>query len=165
MAPFLAIIVSGLIAAAAMLLVLYPVHVAGLANADMLRAVGSIFSRDRRHALGIGIFVHALLGAAFAIVYSLIWSSVPFGFFGSYRVTGALLGFAHGLVVSIALVVLVAEHHPLQRFQRAGFGVALAHLGAHVVYGLVLGVAVGWLEMRYAVISQISRMIGFSVIG
>lgn len=165
MAPFLSIILAGVVAAFAMLLVLYPVHVAGLANADMLAAVGSLFTPNRRKAIGLGVLIHVLLGAFFAIIYSLIWSSVPFGMVSSYRLSGAAFGFAHGLVVSICLVVLVAEHHPVPRFQQAGMSVAVTHIAAHVVYGLVLGVAVGWLELRYSVITQISRIIGISAIG
>jgi len=52
-------------------------------------------------------------------------------------------------VVSFALVVLVAEHHPLERFQKAGMGVAVAHLLGHLVYGLIIGLLAVWWHLHF----------------
>jgi hypothetical protein len=51
-------------------------------------------------------------------------------------------------VVSLLLVIVVAEHHPLERFREAGFRVGVTHVAAHVVYGLVLGIAVSVFELH-----------------
>jgi hypothetical protein len=45
-------------------------------------------------------------------------------------------------VVSLLLVVIIAEHHPLERFQQAGLPVAITHIAAHLVYGLVFGAGI-----------------------
>jgi hypothetical protein len=50
-----------------------------------------------------------------------------------------LSGPFHGSVVSLMLVVLMAEHHPLERFREAGLRVAVTHVAAHIVYGFVVG--------------------------
>ena len=56
---------------------------------------------------------------------------------------GLGIGFFHGLVVSLALVWIVSERHPLEEFNDAGLAVGLSHLLGHVVYGGVVGVVVG----------------------
>jgi hypothetical protein len=54
-------------------------------------------------------------------------------------VLGSMMGFVQGLVVSIGLVIVVAEHHPVERFRKAGVKVALIHLIAHVIFGAIVG--------------------------
>lgn len=143
MVPILQTVLAGLIATVVMTASLYAIHWRGMAEADMLRALGSLITRDEATALPVGIMIHLVSGIVFAFVYIVVWSTLPLHAFQHYVLLGLLTGFAHGLVVSFALVVLVAEHHPLERFQRAGIGVALAHLLAHVVYGLLIGIVAG----------------------
>ncbi len=56
---------------------------------------------------------------------------------------GAGLGALHGMVVSILLVWVIAERHPLQEFQGADFAIGLSHFIGHVAYGTVIGLVVG----------------------
>ena len=49
------------------------------------------------------------------------------------------MGLFHGMVVGFVGVITVAEHHPLEKFKKAGFTVAVAHLFGHIVYGLSIG--------------------------
>jgi len=37
----------------------------------------------------------------------------------------------------------VAEHHPLEEFNEAGFAIGLSHFAGHVAYGAVIGLVVG----------------------
>lgn len=152
MLPVLQTLMAGLIATAFMSGTLYAIQWRGLAEADMIRAIGSIVTRNESNAVPPGIFLHLLSGIVFAFVYVIIWSSLPISTFVHYLGLGVMCGFAHGLVVSFVLVVLVAEHHPLPRFQSAGFGVALAHLVAHVVYGLIVGTVAGSYLVRLEVL-------------
>lgn len=143
MLPVFQTVLAGLIATAAMSGALYAIHWRGLAEADMIRAVGSIITRKESNAMLPGFILHFLSGIGFAFLYVIVWSSLPLEGFVHYVALGALTGFAHGLVVSFVLVVLVAEHHPVPRFQEAGIDVALAHLAAHVVFGLLVGLVAG----------------------
>jgi uncharacterized membrane protein YagU involved in acid resistance len=136
-------ILAGLIGTAAMSSALYLLHWRGLAEADMIRAIGSIVTRNEANALPLGVAIHFVSGVVFAFLYILVWSTLPIDQFGQYVLLGLVTGFAHGLVVSFSLVILVAEHHPLERFQQAGMGVAVAHLVGHVVYGLLVGIVAG----------------------
>lgn len=155
MLPILQTIAAGFIATAIMSGTLYAIHWRGLAEADMIRAIGSIVTRNEDNAVIPGIVIHFASGIVFAFVYVVVWSSLPIGQFTHYLVLGVFSGFAHGLVVSFVLVVLVAEHHPVLRFQRAGVDVALAHLVAHVVYGLILGLVAGAYLVRLEVLPSL----------
>lgn len=156
MIPILQTILAGLIATAVMTVSLYAIHWRGFAEADMVRALGSIFTRSEANALPIGAAIHAVSGILFAFLYVIVWSTLPVAEFQHYVLLGLVTGFAHGLVVSFALVILVAEHHPLQRFQRAGMGVAIAHLLAHVVYGLLVGIVAGSYLLRLDVLPRLN---------
>jgi len=59
-----------------------------------------------------------------------------------------MTGVFHGLVVSFLLAVLVAEHHPIEQFQKAGSEVAAAHLFGHIIYGLIVGAVIGIAGIR-----------------
>jgi hypothetical protein len=40
-------------------------------------------------------------------------------------------------------MVILAEHHPVERFQNAGFQVAIVHFIAHIIYGSLIGLIAG----------------------
>lgn len=135
-------LLGGILGTGAMTLVLYLINNSGLAKSDMVRAIGSLITKSYNNSLAPGIIVHFLSGFIFSIVYAYIIDLLnPTGF-------GAVLGFAtaigmfHGAAVGFLLEVSVAEHHPLEEFQEAGFSVAAAHWFAHVVFGLVVGLII-----------------------
>ncbi|HKI98126.1 MAG TPA: DUF6789 family protein [bacterium] len=155
MIPILQTVLAGLIATGVMTAALYAIHWRGFAEADMLRALGSIVTRNETNAMPLGIVLHFLSGIVFAFLYVIVWSTLPVAEFQHYVLLGLISGFAHGLVVSFVLVILVAEHHPLPRFQQAGIGVAVAHLLAHVIYGLLIGIVAGSFLLHLAVLPKL----------
>ena len=48
----------------------------------------------------------------------------------------------YGLVVSLGLVWIVAENHPLDEFRQATPLVFLSHFAGHVVFGAVVGLVI-----------------------
>lgn len=134
------VLLAGIVATAFMSLSLYLIHWSGFANGDMVRALGSLVTRRYENSLLTGWIIHFSAGAAFAVVYAkaLEMTGFPAATLGVPICT--VFGLFHGIVVSLLLVVIVAEHHPLERFQEAGPPVAITHIAAHVVYGLVVGV-------------------------
>jgi hypothetical protein len=42
---------------------------------------------------------------------------------------------------------MVAEHHPLPEFREVGVAVAAAHLVGHIIYGLVVGMILGGMNL------------------
>jgi hypothetical protein len=139
----------GFVATGMMALTLYLINWGGFANADMINAVGSFVTKNEADALGTGLLIHFAVGITFAFVYVGAWSAWALPGFQQYLLLGVLSGAFHGLVVSFLLVAVVAEHHPLERFQKAGVGVAAAHWVAHLVYGLVIGIGAGAYLVRF----------------
>lgn len=136
-------LLGGLLGTSAMSGVLYLVTHSGYANCDMVRATGSLITKSYQNSFKVGIIIHFISGVVFSIVYALILDLISVETFEAAIGYGAALGFFHGAVVNLGLVVLVAEHHPLEEFQKFGFSVAIVHWAAHVVYGLVVGLIIG----------------------
>ena len=155
MLPVFQTVLAGFIATAAMSGALYAIHWRGLAEADMIRAIGSIVTRKEENAMLPGLILHFLSGIVFAFLYVIVWSALPTEGFVHYVALGLLTGFAHGLIVSFVLVVLVAEHQPVPRFQQARVEVAVAHLAAHVIFGLLVGLVAGSLRVSLAVLPSL----------
>jgi hypothetical protein len=139
----LEVIFAGLAGTVAMTLLMGLIGRAGLAEADMIRAIGSVFTGSLDRSLLVGVTLYTLGGIVFALLYALVLSFIPIeGFWPTFGVS-TLLGFVHGFVMSFLLVVTVAEHHPVERFRDAGFSVAFAHLLGHVAYGAAVGAVLG----------------------
>lgn len=136
------IVIAGLISTVLMCVVLETTTRLKLANADMIRALGSLFTGKFDNSMKPGLIFMLLSGVFFGFVYyAIINFFVPSPGIATV-LAGLAMGLFHGMVVSLALVVIVAEHHPLERFRKAGFQVAAAHLGAHVIYGFSVGTLV-----------------------
>lgn len=130
---------AGLVGTLLMSTVMVFIHRAGWANADMIRAVGSLVTRSYHDALIPGLSLHFIAGALFAIPYALILNATGMTAPLALTVIGAALGLFHGAAMSFVLLALVAERHPLTQFRDAGFEVAAAHLVGHVAYGFGVG--------------------------
>jgi hypothetical protein len=95
----------------------------------------------------VGIVIHFVSGIFFAFLYSLAITA-----FNVHNVllttgSGVLIGFIHGGVVGFLLVTAVAEHHPLPQFKKAEFSVGVAHWIGHVVFGLLVGLIAGVMQI------------------
>jgi hypothetical protein len=137
-------VLAGIIGTAGMSIVLWGVSQTGIANAAMIRAIGSMFTRSYEGSFGPGLVVHFVAGVIIAFIYvaliSLLAGTIAYG---------GMIGLAHGIAFGFLLVVAVAEHHPLERFRRAGLEVAIAHLIGHVIYGVLVGTIVGLTGIRF----------------
>ncbi|TGL59485.1 hypothetical protein [Leptospira sarikeiensis] len=136
------IFLAGIVGTICMSLSMWSIHSAGTINADMIRAVGSFFTKDMERALVPGIITHIIFGVMFAFPYAFLISLAPHLFIASV-VTGGAVGFFHGYLVGFLLVALVARNHPLEQFREAGISVAAAHVFGHLIYGVGVGVILG----------------------
>ncbi len=136
------ILFAGLVGTACMSAVMWSIHYAGTANADMVRAIGSFFTKKMETAFIPGVITHIIFGVMFAFPYVFLISLAPHILIASI-VTGGAVGFFHGYLVGFLLVSLVAQKHPLPQFREAGISVAAAHVFGHLVYGVGIGVIIG----------------------
>jgi hypothetical protein len=136
-------LLAGVLAGAAMEGVLWVVGTAGWAKADMIVALGSLFTKSRETAWRVGAMLHVVAAIGFAMLYALAMLALGYSHLPAALLVGAGIGFGHGLVVSLGLVWIVADRHPLEEFNDAGLAIGLSHLLGHVVYGVVVGLVVG----------------------
>ncbi len=143
MGPIIDTIIAGLIATAGMSLLMWLITRSGIADAEMIKAIGSIFNFSYDHSFLPGLIIHFIVGTIIAFFYvALINLFAPSSLAGSIAI-GGMIGVFHGVAFGFTLVVAVAEHHPLERFRKAGFEVAIAHFVGHVLYGMIVGLIVG----------------------
>lgn len=139
---FTAAVIAGLIGTTGMTLFLWFIDKTRRINANMVRALGSAVTRSVDTSLLPGLFIHYISGVVFAGLYFYFLQMLQFSEILSLTIAGGVIGFAHGFAFSFIMVIL-AEHHPVERFQNAGFQVAIVHFLAHIVYGLLIGLTFG----------------------
>jgi hypothetical protein len=144
MKTFILLLSGGLAGTAAMTGFLLVPRWLGWAHVDVIRAGGSlVVGSGNRSAFPVGLSIHIAMGIGFAFIYYgfLSLSSLPFN-----ALTGLLLGSIHGVVAMLLVSILVMEHHPEARYHDRGPSTGLAQLGAHMLYGIVVGSVVGLLR-------------------
>ena len=154
MDTFLYVLLAGLLGTMSMSGIMWAISYIGDVNADMVRAIGSFYTKDMKTALVPGLITHLIIGILFAFPYAFIISLAPKVLIASI-VTGGVLGFVHGYLVSFGIVALVSDRHPLPEFREAGFAIAAAHVLGHVFYGVTVGWTVGLEGLDFRVIFEI----------
>lgn len=132
---------AGLTGALVMTLVMRMIARAG-GGGDMVEALGSLFTGSLDNARLVGRLLHMISAVGFAMLYAVLLVSLhltawPVGLFA-----GLGFGVFHGIVVSLSLVWIVAEMHPLQQYRTSTPTVFLAHVAGHVAFGTVVGLVV-----------------------
>ncbi len=134
---------AGVAGGAVMEGVLWLIGRGGWAKADMLVALGSLLTKSREQAWRVGAVLHVISAIGFAAVYTLLLLWLGLTKMPVSMMLGLGVGIVHGLLVSLMLVWVVAEQHPLEEFNEASLAIGLAHLVGHVAFGGVVGLVVG----------------------
>lgn len=117
-----------------------------LPETQMVRAIGSFITRDFNNALIPGTVVHLFMGTIFAYVYAALLDTIPMEqnhpFFVVISCT--FIGLIHGIVVTLFLIIAVAQYHPLEQFRAFKPEDTAAHVLGHLAYGLVVGLILGY---------------------
>jgi hypothetical protein len=136
-------VIAGILGGSAMLAVMRLIARAEWARYDMIVAVGSMVTHSRENAFRTGAIIHSLSAIGFALIYSAIMWKFGLNHMPTAPFAGLLFGIVHGMIVSLMLVWIVAEQHPLEEFREAGLAVGLVHFAGHVAYGAVVGLVIG----------------------
>jgi len=115
----------------------------GWARGSMIVALGSLVTKERSGAARVGALLHTIAALVFAALYVLVMVLAGVSGLRAALAAGAGLGFAHGMVVSLLLVWIIAERHPLAEFRDADLAIGLCHLAGHVAFGAVVGIVAG----------------------
>jgi hypothetical protein len=140
-------LVAGVLGGLAMELAMWLIARGGLAKGDMILALGSLLTKSRENAYRVGLVIHATAAVGFALVYTLLMVTLGYTHLPMSLMLGLGVGVLHGLLVSLMLVWVVADRHPLEEFKEADLLVGLSHFAGHVAYGGVVGLVVGLLPL------------------
>jgi hypothetical protein len=135
-------IIAGIVATAGMTGFLWIIDKTGKVNANMIKALGSAITRSVETSLIPGLLIQFFSGIFFAYIYIYFLHLLQLSTIYSFILAGGIIGFGHGFAFSFIMVIL-AEHHPVERFQNAGFQVAIVHFIAHIIYGFLVGLTTG----------------------
>lgn len=135
-------VVAGAAGGGAMLGAMALIDRSGVPGRNMVAALGSLFTRSRDGAVRVGGLMHAIAAVLSGLVYTELLLAFGMTSWPGAVFAGAGLGLFHGIVVSLALVWLVADAHPLEEFRQAGPAVFLEHLIGHLVFGAVVGLVI-----------------------
>ena len=131
---------DGLIGSLVMFILMWLITNSGLANCNMIGAIGSIMTKDRTKENIYGFATYLAGGVFFSLVYNLLLSEIfvksPYFMISA----SVFIGFVHGLVVSYAIIAIFSERHTDRRFQNVSIGIGIAHLVAHMIFGFTVGV-------------------------
>jgi len=136
-------IAAGILGGLAMEWVMWLISRAGLARGDMILALGSLLTKTRANAYRVGLVVHVTAAVGFGLVYALLMVTLGYTHMPLSLMLGLGVGTLHGVLVSLMLVWVVADQHPLEEFKEADLLVGLSHFVGHVAYGAVVGAVVG----------------------
>ncbi len=136
-------LVAGVIGGLAMQLAMRLIERGGHVKGDMILALGSLITKSRDNAYRVGLIVHATAAIGFGLVYTLLMVTLGYTHMPLSLMLGLGVGALHGLIVSLMLVWVVADQHPLEEFKETDLLVGLSHMAGHVAYGGIIGVIVG----------------------
>jgi len=136
-------LLAGVLGGVAMQAAMWAISRAGLTRGDMILALGSLITKSRDNAYRVGFIVHAIAAIGFGLVYTLLMITLGYTTMPHSLILGIGVGVAHGLLVSLMLVWVVSDQHPLAEFKEADLLVGLSHFAGHVAYGAVAGLVVG----------------------
>lgn len=149
----LLVIIAGVTGTVLMSIVMYFIHRRGWANADMIRAIGSLVTRRYENSVLPGLLLHLSAGVLLAIPYLFVLRGAGISHPLHLISVGLALGTFHGAAMIFVLMAL-AEKHPVPQFQKASMDVAWAHVVGHMAYGAgiglvaaLLGGKLGWLTV------------------
>ncbi len=136
-------LVAGVLGGLTMVWIMSLISRASHAKGDMILALGSLLTKSRDNAYRVGLVVHATAAVGFALVYTLLMVTLGYTHLPMSLMLGLGVGVLHGLLVSLMLVWVVADQHPLEEFKEADLLIGLSHFAGHVAYGAVVGLVAG----------------------
>lgn len=139
----LTVLVAGVLGGGVMELVMWAIGRAGWVRADMIVALGSLFTRSRVNAFRVGVVLHVGSAVVFSALYAVLMMTLHATALPMSLGLGLGLGFVHGLVASLMLLWVISERHPLPEFQETDLAIGLSHLIGHVAFGIVVGLVIG----------------------
>jgi hypothetical protein len=134
-----AIVYAGIIATAALTLVLYLGYLLGLPEMDMVGLTGTMITPNRGAAYLVGTLSHFSVGVLMAVLYAWLWNR---GVGEPNWWWGLFYGAIHGLI-AVVLLPMLLRLHPQRLVLTSEVGAAVSMILSHLIYGLLVAVLYG----------------------
>jgi len=141
-------IIAGLAGTIVMTLVMAMAPKMGMPKMDIVGMLGSMFTADGSRTLGM--VMHLMMGAVFAIVYSLLWNV---GIGAVSWLWGLVFGAVHWLVTGMMMVIIPMMHAGIKSgkveapgafmMKDGGIMAFMGGLVGHMVFGVVVVLVYG----------------------
>lgn len=112
----------------------HPAPAMGMPKMDIIGMLGTMFTANQGTARLIGIVVHFMMGAIFAIIYALLWSA---GIGAAIWWWGLIFGAVHAVVAMVGMPVMM-QIHPRPPEMARGVMTMVGLLMGHMVFGLIV---------------------------
>lgn len=139
------IVVAGLVATAAITMLMYAGPMMGIPRMDIAQTLGSMVLPRGGAAFAAGMMIHFIMGIVFVAVYAAVWSGL------GASVTwwsGLIFGLVHAMVAAVGMSMAMKMHKEVKAGRLASpmAGGARGMMGmvmGHLVFGLVTALAYG----------------------
>ncbi|UQA91104.1 hypothetical protein [Streptomyces halobius] len=135
-------LVAGLAGTVVMTAVMMTGRAMGMTNMDIALLTGGMMTGDKKRARILGMMLHFVMMGT--VVFGLLYAAV-FHWLGSAgALTGVLVGLAHGLMVGMMAMPMMAAAHPRMQGGSGGFTLAApGFMGVGYGKGTPIGLLVG----------------------
>lgn len=145
---YVAIITVGIVATAFLTAINLGAERLRIIRGSMLHAIGSFVIPEPVRKMPVAGLMHLIAGVLFAGVYAYVFSFVKPVRIPDFISMGMLIGLVHGFFVSFFMMLgfsgLEPDGRVEGRYQRFTFPAAILNVGAHIVFGAVVGVGLGY---------------------
>ncbi|RME08085.1 MAG: hypothetical protein D6803_02145 [Anaerolineae bacterium] len=135
-------IVAGLVGTVVITLIMAMAPKMGMPKMDMVGMLGSMFGGENR---ALGLVIHLMMGAIFALIYAYLWSAGV----GSVSVgSGAVFGIVHWLIVGLIMGGMPMMHAGIKSgaveapgvyvLKSGGVMAFMGGLVGHIIFGIVV---------------------------
>lgn len=132
-------IIAGLAGTAVMTMMMYIAPRMGMPKMDMPRMLGTMFISRESTATALGMAIHFMMGAIFAIIYALVWN---LGLGSATWWWGLIFGAVHG-IIAIVMIPIMLRMHPRPPEMASGPLMMAGQMMGHLIYGLVVALVYG----------------------
>lgn len=101
MNAFVLTIVVGIVGTSGMSLAMWIITKSGIANASMIRAIGSLFTNSYDNSFEPGLIIHFISGILFAFLYVILISLFAPTSLVAAIGAGAMIGVSHGVAFGV----------------------------------------------------------------
>ena len=137
-----AAVIAGVVGTIVMTMIMVMASKMGMPKMDIVGMLGSMFGKENR---AMGLFIHLMMGAIFALIYAYLWAN---GVGSATWHAGLIFGAVHWIVTGMGMAMVPMMHAGIKSgdvpepgafmLKNGGMMAFMGGLMGHMVFGLVV---------------------------